>query len=477
MSFRPTPSSLAQATSPTERAKAVFAGLTRTFEAGTTLPLDFRRGQLARLAEGVRTRAADVETALTRDLGRPPLESVQTEVLSLLADLAFAESNLDQWTADETVQTPSSSGPAVTSKVVKQPRGPALIIAPWNFPVRLALAPLIGAIAAGAPAVVKPSEIAPASSSLVTGLVKSFLDPAAYVVVEGGAAETKALLDMPWSVVFYTGGTAVGREVYQSAAKNLASVVLELGGKSPVYVHSDADLVVAAKRVVAAKLINAGQMCVAPDYVLVHASVKDAFVKEVLSALDKFLGTDPRQSKSLGRLVNHHHFDRVVRLLSDTHRGTVVCGGLDKFAREEKYAAPTVVLEPHLGSKLMREEIFAPLLPVISVQSLAHAIGVINAREHSLASYVFTADETVVTKFVRETLSGGTCWNDCVAHLANPHLPFGGVGGSGLGAYHGRASFDAFTHRRALLAKPFTPDNKLYPPHSDKVLKMMRSMI
>ena len=463
-------------------AATAHASVSSAFASGATLDVGFRKRQLGLLAQGLKANADEVVAAVGRDLGRPKVEALQAELLGVLGEIQLVASKLDEWVKDEQVETPALAQPA-TSWVQRVPLGPVLIIAPWNFPINLALYPLIGAIAAGCTAVLKPSEVTPNCSRVIANIVRSSLDPKAYVCVEGGVAETTELLKLKWGLVFYTGNGEVARVVAAAAAKNLTPVVLELGGKSPVYVAEDADIPTSAKRIMAAKIINAGQMCVSPDHVFVHHSVKDAFVKECLAALSAFLGPDPRSSPHFGRIVNTRHFDRVVSLLDPkAHGGKVLSSsapGKPTSVREERFIAPALIVDPKLDSRIMlHEEIFGPILPIVGVASLDEAARVITARgETPLAAYCFTASDAVVRSFLSKVRSGGVTVNDCVSHVANSSLPFGGCAESGCGAYHGKFSFDAFTHQRGVMQRPFQPDKKLYPPFAPAVEKMLRSMV
>jgi aldehyde dehydrogenase (NAD+) len=449
--------------------------LTQIFFSGKTRPLSYRKEQLQKLAVVVKKYERDIENALAKDMGKPILESIQAEVFYILAEIKLHLSKLDEWAADEVVTTPKEMLPA-ESKIIKNPRGPALILGAWNYPVQLTLLPLVGAISAGCPAMVKPSEVSPHSAAMVEKIIKEGLDNDAYLVVQGGAHETVELLNQKWDTIFYTGSTSVGGIVAAAGAKHFSNVILEMGGKSPVFVNEDADVKISAKRIMAVKCQNAGQICVAPDYVLVHDKIHDEFVKECISVIEKFYGPDPSTSASFARIVNERHWDRIKHLL-DGHGGKIIMGGIEKGNRKEKFIPPTIVLDPKLTSSLMQEEIFGPILPIIRVRDLKQALDIINSKPHSLASYVFAQDKQIADNFFHFTRSGGTTWNDCASHLANSNLPFGGIGPSGAGCYHGKASFDAFTHRRSVLSKPFSPDMKLYPPYNDKAVEFLRSLL
>jgi aldehyde dehydrogenase (NAD+) len=335
--------------------------------------------------------------------------------------------------------------------------------------------PIGAALAAGNCAVAKPSEMAPACSAALARLLPRYVDPDAVTVVEGGVDETTALLAQRWDHIFFTGSTAVGHVVAEAAAKHLTPTVLELGGKSPTYVHTSADLDVAARRIAWGKFLNAGQTCIAPDYVLVDHEVKDALVEKLSHEVGAFYGPDPRTSRSFGRIVNDRHLERLRTLLADG-AGTVAVGG--QIDSGERFVAPTITVEPRPDSALMQEEIFGPILPVLGVDGPAEAKAFIGARPKPLALYVFAERDEIVDDLVAHTTSGGVCVNQTLMHLLPADLPFGGVGDSGMGAYHGRTGFDAFSHHKSVLRKPIRPDLKmLYPPYRPRMEKLVRRII
>ena len=351
-----------------------------------------------------------------------------------------------------------------SARVIRQPLGVVLIIAAWNYPVHLTFAPLVGALAAGNTAVLKPSEVAPASSALIAELTPRYLDERVVQVVEGGVAETTALLTERFDHVFYTGGGRVARIVVRAAAEHLTPVTLELGGKSPAIVAADADIDVAARRIAWGRFTNTGQTCVAPDYVLVARSVEDRFLGALLRAVHDFYGEDPRFSSDFGRVVNEQHFDRLTALLDAGGFEAVVTGGGGD--RTERYLAPTVLAGVASDAAVMDEEIFGPILPVIAVDNVDAAVSFVNSRPHPLALYVFSNDAATAERVVERTRSGGVTVNHTMIHLGVPELPFGGVGASGSGAYHGEAGFETFSHRRSVLTKATKPDPAVaYPPY------------
>jgi aldehyde dehydrogenase (NAD+) len=360
--------------------------------------------------------------------------------------------------------------------IVPEPLGVALVIAPWNYPVQLLLLPMAAAVAAGNAVVGKPSELTPATSAALARLVPRYLDERAVAVVEGGVPETTGLLEQRWDHIFYTGNGRVGRVVMAAAAKHLTPVTLELGGKSPVIVDRDANLRVAARRIAWGKFLNAGQTCVAPDYALVHEAVAEPLLDEVRGALRRFYGSDPRQSPDYGRIVNASHFRRLTGLIDAGGFDRLVVGGeRDEAAR---YIAPTVLSGVAPDAAVMGEEIFGPILAVRTVPDVDAAMDEINAGDKPLALYAFTGSKRTAERIVAGTSSGGVCVNGTVLHLGVPGLPFGGVGESGMGAYHGRTGFDTFSHRKAVLTRSVHPDLPVaYPPYRGWKEKVMRRFL
>jgi acyl-CoA reductase-like NAD-dependent aldehyde dehydrogenase len=370
------------------------------------------------------------------------------------------------------VSAPVAVQPA-KARIVPEPLGVVLIIAPWNYPFQLSIGPLIGAIAAGNCAILKPSEVASATSRVLAELVPKYLDRDCIAVVEGGVPETTALLAQELDHIFYTGNGAVGRIVMEAAAKHLTPVTLELGGKSPCIVDRDVDLTTAARRITWGKFFNAGQTCVAPDYLLVHESIKKPLLDKIASMIREFFGDDPQKSADFGRIINARHHKRLTALLDS---GTAFVGA--KTDADDRYIAPTVLTDVSPDSPAMADEIFGPILPVISVSSLDEAIEFVNERPKPLALYVFSNDRDRTRRVVERTSSGGACVNDVLTHLLPHELPFGGVGPSGMGAYHGKASFDTFTHMKSVLEKPFYMDPPLrYPPYTDGKIKWAKRLV
>ena len=448
----------------------IVARLRASFDAGRTRPLAWRRRQLEGLLAFARENADRLVEALRADLGKPELEARTADLGQVSIEAKLALKNLAKWTRPERAGWNPVLG---RSFVVREPLGVVLIIAPWNYPVGLLLSPLIGALAAGNAAVLKPSEVTAHTSAALAELLPSYVDSEAVALVEGGVVETTALLDERFDHVFYTGNGTVGRVVMQAAARNLTPVTLELGGKSPCLVDRGVDLAVTARRIAWGKWLNAGQTCVAPDYVLAHRDVEEALVEELKKAVDEFYGDDALASRDYARVVNPRHLERLAKLL-DGER--VAFGG--HVDREACRIEPTVLRGVAPDSPLMQDEIFGPLLPVIGVADMGEAIAAVRRGEKPLALYVFTRDAGVEERVLNETSSGGVCVNGTVLHIGNSGMPFGGVGESGMGAYHGRFSFETFSHRKAVLRRGFRFDLKLtYPPYTARKLGLLKRFL
>jgi aldehyde dehydrogenase (NAD+) len=445
-----------------------------TFDSGRTRPLSWREEQLAGLRRMMVEGEAELVEALGSDLGRPKVEAFAADIGHTKQELRHMAKHLSGWVKPTRVRMPAMVRPA-KGWIVPEPLGAALVIAPWNYPIQLLVEPVGAALAAGNTVLAKPSELAPACSAALAHLLPKYVDPEALIVVEGGVEETTALLAERWDHIFFTGSTAVGRVVAAAAAKHLTPTVLELGGKSPTYVHASADLDVAARRIAWGKFLNAGQTCIAPDYVLVDHEVKDALVAKLTKQVRSFYGSDPKASKSFGRIVNDRHLERL-RALLDDGAGTVAVGG--QVDEAERFVAPTITVEPRPDSAVMQEEIFGPILPVLGIGGPAQAKAFIGARPKPLALYVFAQRGDVVDDMVEGTTSGGVCVNQTLMHLVPADLPFGGVGDSGMGAYHGRTGFDAFSHHKSVLRKRTKPDPRLlYPPYRPLVERLVRRVV
>ncbi|MBD0740988.1 aldehyde dehydrogenase family protein [Streptomyces sp. CBMA152] len=430
-----------------EQPADTVARLRATFRTGRTKPVEWRTTQLRRLREMLTERGGELVDALHADLGKSSAEAQRTEIGFTVREIDHTLDHLAEWLRPEPAPVPAHLGEA-TARTQYDPLGVVLVIAPWNYPAQLLLTPMIGALAAGNAVVAKPSELAPATSAVLARLLPQYLDADAVAVVEGGIPETTALLAERFDHIFYTGNGAVGRIVMTAAVQHLTPVTLELGGKSPVFVDRDADIATVAARLAAGKFLNAGQTCVAPDYVLTDPETARALETALVTAIEALYGADPQASAEYGRIVNERHFDRLSSLLDS---GRLVIGG--QGDRATKYLAPTVLADVDPKSPVMQEEIFGPVLPIVTVADLDEAIEFINDRDKPLALYAFTESDTTKRRLADETTSGGLGIGLPLAHLTVSDLPFGGVGESGMGNYHGRYSIETFSHRKAILEK------------------------
>lgn len=447
----------------------IVARLRATFRSGRTRPLSWRRQQLEAIERMMSECEAEFAQALASDLGRPEMEAWMADLAPTTAEAVYARKHLRRWTRRRRVGVPVSAMPG-SAWYQYEPLGVVLVVGPFNYPVHLVLSPLVGAIAAGNCAILKPSEHTPAVSAALARLVPKYLDPSAVAVVEGAAAETLELIDQALDHVFFTGGPEVGKAVMGAAAKHLTPVTLELGGKSPVIVADDASVDVAARRVAWTKLMNSGQTCIAPDYVLVHRRVREQFV----NALDVAIGEMTVETGTMLPIVNPRHTARIGGLLENSG-GAVVRGGT--IDTDNRRAELTIVLDPDPTSALMQEEIFGPVLPVVTVDSVDSAITHVLAGPKPLAVYLFSGNKRLQKRVLQEISNGGTVINHLMMHVLVPGLPFGGVGNSGTGAYHGKWGFETFSHRKAVLKKPTSPDPALlYPPYSDTAKKLFRKI-
>ncbi|WP_051827717.1 aldehyde dehydrogenase family protein [Streptomyces bicolor] len=425
--------------------------LRATFRTGRTKPLAWRRQQLTRLRELLTDNRTVIADALYADLRKNRAEADAMEIDLTIAEIDDYLEHLEEWTTPQPAPVTVRGIPGSTARTEFDPLGVALVISAWNYPVNLLLVPVAGALAAGNAVVIKPAEYAARTSALLAELLPAYLDTGATAVVEGGAPETTVLLGQHFDHIFYTGNGAVGRIVMTAAAKNLTPVVLELGGKSPVFVDRDVDIATVAQRLAQTKFANAGQTCVAPDYVLTDPETATELEAALVVAIKGLFGADPQTSDAYGRIINERHFDRLSTLLGS---GRTVTGG--QSDRSDKYIAPTVLADVRPDEPVMQEEIFGPVLPVLTVANLDEAIAFINERDKPLALYAFTENDTTKRRLAAETSSGGLNFGLPMRHLAVPSLPFGGVGESGMGNYHGRYSLETFSHRKAILDVPLS---------------------
>ena len=453
-------------------AHSIVDALRASFNSGVMRDLDARRTQLRQLQRMLNEQEAVILAALAADLGKPPMEAYAAEIGVVLAEIDHALKHLNGWCSPRRVKVALTFKPG-SAEVMPDPLGVVLIISPWNYPMQLLLAPLVAALAAGNTVVLKPSEVAPATAAAMADLLPLYLDQRVVQVVTGGVTETTELLAEQFDYIFYTGSGSVGRVVMAAAAKHLTPVTLELGGKSPAIIAADADIHVAARRIAWGKFLNAGQTCVAPDYVLVDETVEDAFTRALLQALSDFYGNDPQGSADYARIVNEQHWDRLTGLLDAGGYEATVCGGHgDRAAR---YLPPTVLSGVKPDAAVMQTEIFGPILPIIAVSDVGEAIRFVNDRDKPLALYIFSKSDDIVDRVLTHTSAGGVLVNHTVLHVGVTELPFGGVGASGMGSYHGKAGFDTFSHSKSVLRKPTKPDPSiLYPPYKGWKYKLVK---
>ncbi len=437
---------------------------------GSTRSLKARKGVLIQLKKLISTHEKELCDAINADFGKPYIESYITEIYTVLDEIDYHLKNLSSW-----MKPVSVGGSIVTfpSKniIYKQPKGTVLIIGAWNYPVHLSLMPLVGAISAGNTAILKPSELAPNTSSKLKELFDNYFKPEILAVAEGGVEVSSELLSQPFDHIFFTGSTRVGRIVMKAAAENLVPVTLELGGKSPAIVHKDANLEVAANRIWWGKTINAGQTCVAPDYVLIHASLKDAFISASKNVLSSFYQNDYLVDKNYTRIVNNSHFDRLHNLLQ---KSIVILGGISN--KNKRFIEPTLV-DASWSDDIMKDEIFGPLLPLLTYENEKEIPHLLNKKTSPLALYMFTESKKFQDFIIQNVPFGGGCVNDTISHLGNHNLPFGGVGYSGMGSYHGKYSFDTFSREQGILKKPSWPDPDVrYPPYNETKLNWFKRL-
>lgn len=439
------------------------------FLSGATLPIDARRDALKKLYEAIEKNVEELQNALKEDLDKSATESYMCEIGLSLSDITYTLRHLKGWMRPERHHTSLHNFPA-RSRVLKEPYGMALIMSPWNYPFLLLISPLIGALAAGNCCVLKPSELAPATAKAITRMIEDAFPPEFVTVVNGGVEESQALLALDFDYIFYTGSVGVGKIVMEKAAKHLTPVTLELGGKSPVIITRSADLRLSARRIVFGKYLNAGQTCIAPDYVLCEQAVHDDFVKMLMEELVKMFGAHPLDNPDYGKIINRRHFDRVVRLI-DAEK--VIIGG--ELQENRLRIAPTVMDRVVATDAVMQEEIFGPILPIITVSNVDEAFRFIQSHPHPLALYLFTKDKEVERQFMTGLQFGGGCVNDVISQITIHNMPFGGIGESGMGAYHGKDSFLTFTHRKTVVARATWLDPSLrYQPYKEWKDKFIR---
>lgn len=434
------------------------------FNSGETRSIEFRKEQLSRIKEMLQENEEALSDAVYKDFKKPPFETFATEIGLLYTEINFAIKNLDKWAQPLKVPTSLVNFPS-ENYILNEPYGSALIISPWNYPIQLTILPLVGAIAAGNTAVLKPSELTPHTSALLQTLVEKYFKPELVTILLGGPEVSQQLLALPFNYIFFTGSTRVGKIVMQAAVQNLTPVTLELGGKSPCIVDETSNLEVSAKRIVWGKFLNAGQTCVAPDYLYVHSSIKEEMLGLLKNAIAELYGENPKESEDFARVINNDHFNRLAKLIS---KDKISAGG--EVDSNSNYIAPTILENITWDDAVMKEEIFGPILPVLEFENLDDCIKIINSKPRPLACYIFSNNDVNVQRILNEVSFGGGAVNDCIVQFGNHHLSIGGVGASGFGSYHGKASFDSFSHQKSVMKKAFWPDIPIrYAPYNDKL--------
>lgn len=454
--------------------KRVLKEMKEYYYTGQTRSLSFRIEQLKKLKEIIYENQEEIIQALESDLGRHENESYAAEIGSTLNSISFTIKNLKKWSKIKKVKTPLTQFGS-KSYIKPEPYGIALIIGPFNFPFNLCIEPMAGAMAAGNCVVVKPSEQTPSVSKLINHLLSKNFSNNYIRVVEGGEEVISSLINTPFDYIFFTGSVSVGRIVMAAASKNLVPVTLELGGKSPCIIHSDANIKVAAERVALGKFFNAGQICIAPDYLIVHESVRYQFIEELKDTIRRFYGDDVSKSKDFARIVNERHTDRLISILKKDKDKIVFGGG---YNLGKKYIEPTLIDDVTWEDASMEEEVFGPILPIMSFTTIEGVTEMLNEHPKPLALYIFTENRSIQEKVLEETSSGGACVNDTVSHFTNHHLPFGGVGSSGIGGYHGEESFKTFSHMKSILNKSTAVRIRLlFPPYTPQKLNMIKKVL
>ena len=447
-----------------ESVRGILEKQRQYFYNGNTLDIDYRKASLRKLKNEIKKNEDNIFNALKKDLNKSEFESFATEIGLVYEEINETLKNIDKWSKRKKVKTPISQFKA-SSYIYKEPYGNALIIAPWNYPFQLVMAPLIGAIAAGNTVVIKPSELAPATASVIENIISNVFNKEYIAVIQGDIDVNKALLEERFDYIFFTGSTVVGKIVMEAATKNLTPITLELGGKSPCIVDKSDKIDLFAKRIVWGKLLNSGQTCVAPDYFLIHKDIKEEFLKSVKKYVKEFYGDNPIKSEDYVKIINKRHFQRILSLID---KDNILLGG--NYDEAKLKIEPTVVEVKSLDEQIMSEEIFGPIMPIITYSKYEEVIKNIRNFEKPLALYLFTENEALEKNILENINFGGGCINDTIVHLATTELPFGGVGMSGMGSYHGKRSFDTFTHEKSILKRSNWIDIPLrYPPYLGKI--------
>lgn len=443
------------------------------YNTGSTFPYEFRKKQLQNLEGSIRKYEEEINKALYADLKKSKEETWATETGLLLGEIRFAIRNLQQWMKPEKVSTGLVTFPS-SAKIYHDPLGVVLIISPWNYPLQLLMTPLVGAIAAGNCAVLKPSELATATEKIIVKIIEeTFTENYIKVVTGNGAGVIPEMMKrFRFDHIFYTGSIAVGKEIYKLAANDLIPITLELGGKSPCIVEADADIEVATKRIVLGKFLNAGQTCIAPDYILVHESIKEKLLISLSETIQKFYTTDPSSSRDYGKIINTKRFKTLIGFLTNA---TIFYGG--NFNEDTLYIEPTILNGTSLIDEIMKEEIFGPILPVLSFKTTIEAMAIVHQNKNPLSFYLFTKNKKIEQEWIRSVSFGGGCINNCVWQFANINLPFGGIGNSGIGAYHGKKTFELFSHAKPVLKSATWLDPEMKYPSFKGKLKLLKKFI
>lgn len=452
--------------------KDVFESQKEYFLTDSTRDLDFRIRSLRALREEIINNEREIQEALFKDLHKSEEEAYLTEIGIIVSEINQNIKKLKRWAKPKKVRSSIACFPS-SAKIVSEPYGVVLIISPWNYPFQLAISPLIGAIASGNTAIVKPAEYSPNTSNIIKKIIDKVFNSNYVKTIIGGKEESQILLDFNFDYIFFTGSPVLGKVVMEKASKHLTPITLELGGKSPCIVDETCDIKLSAKRIAFGKFLNSGQTCIAPDHVFIHKSIKEEFVSELIKVINTFYSDDQEKSKDFGRIINELHFDRVSALLQD---GDIIFGG--KVNREERYISPTLIENIKQDSELLHSEIFGPILPIIEFENIDELIETIRVKPKPLALYIFSSSKQIQNKIIFKISSGGVCVNDTIMHLVPENLPFGGVGNSGMGSYHGKKSFETFSHQRSVLIRGTFLDIALrYPPFTNKKLSLIKKLI
>ncbi|KAK9475856.1 fatty aldehyde dehydrogenase, partial [Lipomyces japonicus] len=471
--------SVAEFATPVSEISQIYSDVTNTFRSHKTLPLEFRLDQLRKLYYGLTDNYELIAAATKSDLHKPDSETLITEYGFVIGEIVTAIKNLTAWAKDE-VRSSDLIFHSMKPTVRKAPFGTALIIATWNYPLMLSVPPLVGAIAAGNTAILKLSEISPASGQIIAKIINESLDSTAYRAVNGEANVTTELLQQKFDIIFFTGSSRIGRIVSEAAAKTLTPVILELGGKSPAFVLDNSNLKLAAQRLAYAKFTNAGQTCVAPDYILLKRGLEDEFLKAFANSIDILYKDLTSTSDDYGHIVNNGNFNRLIQIINDS-KGKVVIGGTQSADEKTLFIEPTVILDVKPDDSTMKDELFGPVLPIVLIDSVNDGINYVSEHHDTpLALYIFSKDKEVQNRVLDHTRSGGAMINGALIHVGVPFVPFGGVGQSGTGRYHGKDSFDAFSHHRAVITEPYWTEiltNLRYPPYSESKKNLYKKVV